>query len=186
MEKNTTLRTNAKIMGGFARCSVLLCLLIICGLFVGCAGGKSKRSKPVPWSLEVTKKTSASITVDIIGVNEFNKAAWEGYDLNKYWDPSDRRRGEQINKLTLDSTQLPRDKAYVLEIENEKWQKWLEEDKATELMIIAHLPLDSGASPGSGRIFLPLDKKIWNTKDSGDRIRIQIQETEIRVLTARR
>lgn len=153
-------------------------------LLPGCSSGGSQKPKPAAWALQISKPTAASIAVDIIGVNRFSKPAWEGYDLNQYWDPNDRRRKEQLHKETLN---LKQGETYTLDANHAKWKIWLDEEKATELLILADLPGTFSGGPGDPRrLFLPLDRKYWDIKDTEGRVMIQVQETQIRVLTAPR
>src|SRR5215467_11939925 len=57
--------------------------------------------KARPLELTFNKTTTASIKVDLIGVNEAEKHSWEGYDLDQYWTDGDSRRAG-VDKLTLE------------------------------------------------------------------------------------
>src|SRR5947199_5063998 len=78
---------------------VVVALLLNAFVVAGCGGGGKATVKPRPWNISITKKTPATIEVDLIGVTELEKAAWEGYSIDDYWKPGDLRRAE-ADKIT--------------------------------------------------------------------------------------
>jgi hypothetical protein len=154
------------------RLSVLLVTAVL--VCVGCGTPKPKNQ---PWSLNLTKVTPASIEVDLIGVSQLEKAAWEGYPLDNYWAPGDLRR-RNADKLT---SNFQSGNTWSVPQTDPKWKGWLGRG-ASELLIIANLPGSFPSGPADPRrIFLPLDKKAWEAK--GQTLEIQIQDTLINVMT---
>lgn len=122
----------------------------------------------------------ASVEVDLIGATEREKAFWETYSIDKYWEPGDPvRRDAEKYTLRLDSGQ-PK----TLSIPDPIWNKWLKRG-ALYLVVIAQLPGDfKGLARDPRREILSLDKRNWKTKDS--LLEIEIQERQIKVLTLER
>jgi len=155
----------------------LFLVLLLASMGSGCG---TPKPKPKPWNLSITKTTPASIQVDLIGVNEIEKPAWEGYDLDKYWSTGDLRRAN-ADKLTVD---LPTGSPWTVSRDNPKWQEWLHRG-ATELLLIANLPGHFTPGPSDPRrVFIPLDKNLW--KAQGGTIQIEVQDDLMRVNTPQR
>jgi hypothetical protein len=151
-----------------ASLSVLLGMLAF--IPIGCQGVK-------PWDLVINKTTPASIEVDLIGINEIVKPAWEGYDVDQYWTPGDSRRAN-AEKLTMN---LPTGQPWIVRKDDPHWRSWIDHG-ATELLIMANLPGHFAPGPTDPRrIFLPLDKHRWKAK--GDTLEIEVQDTIVRPIT---
>lgn len=145
-------------------------------MWIGVACGTPK-VKPRPWNLNITKTTPASIEVDLIGVNEIERPAWEGYDLDKYWQPGDLRRAN-ADKLSMN---LQTGSPWVIPRNDPKWQRWMQRG-ATDLLLIANLPGSFTPGPADPRrVFIPLDKNAW--KASRDTLQIEVQDNLVRVMT---
>jgi hypothetical protein len=160
-----------------ARLALTAVLAAVSLLAVGC--GILGKSKPAAWTVSITKKTQASIEIDVIGVTESEKPSWAGYNIDKYWAPGDpRRKGADKDKLTQT---LEFEKAWRIEKKDSKWSHWFDRG-ATELLIIANLPGKFEPGPTDPRrMFLPLNKKSWDAKKST--LEIEVQDTLIKVLT---
>jgi len=158
--------------------SALVVLLLTALVLAGCGGGGKAKINAKPWNLSITKNTPSAIEVDVIGVTDIEKPAWEGYSINNYWMPGDQRRTD-ADKLTMD---LPTGKEWVIDRENPQWKKWLDRG-VTWVLIIARLPgrFEGGASDPR-RIFASLDKKAWKEKT----IKFEVRDSEIRSLTPQR
>src|SRR5438445_10837380 len=89
--------------------NLLPLLMAIALISVGCAG--TQKIKPKAWAVKITKKTPASIEVDLIGVTELEKPKWEGYSLDEYWKPDDPMR-KNADKITMS---LVRDIQWILD-----------------------------------------------------------------------
>src|SRR5437867_1686804 len=113
--------------GKFAIVALLLNVIFA----AGCGGGGKAIIKPRPWSVSITKQTPAAVEVDLIGVTDLEKPAWEGYSISKYWMPGDPRRAN-ADKITVD---LPTGKEWRVEQDNPQWKKWLDRG-VTYLLII--------------------------------------------------
>lgn len=155
---------------------LLSCSLLLFGLLVsGCGGGGKATIKPRPWAVSIVKNTPASIEVDLVGVTELEKQAWEGYSITRYWTPGDQRRAN-ADKLSMD---LVTGKPWIIEATDPKWNQWLGRG-VTSLLLIARLPgrFEAG-SADPRRLFISLDKNKWKEKT----IKFEIFDTEIRQLT---
>jgi len=147
-------------------------MMVATGFVAGCSS-----THPQPWNISINKTTYASIDVDLIGITELEKPAWEGYDIDKYWRDGDLRR-QNANKITQI---LKMGQPWTVSIDDPKWQEWMNRG-VTELLIIANLPGHFDAGSGDPRrLFLPLDKHSWKAKD--DTLEIEIQDTLILVNT---
>jgi len=157
------------------RCFSQLILLVgLSQLLVSC---QSTRSQARPWDLVITKTVPASIEVDLIGISEIERPAWEGYDLDQYWTAGDSRRAN-ADKL---SRNLETGQPWVVSRADPQWQKWLSHG-ATELLILANLPGHFTAGPTDPRrTFLPLAPSQWKTKSG--RLEIEVQDTIVRPRT---
>jgi hypothetical protein len=152
-------------------------VLLLIALSLILAACQSTRPSPRAWDLMITKTTPASIEVDLVGVSEIEKLAWQGYDLDQYWAPGDSRRAN-ADKLTMS---LPNDQPWVVSKDDPHWRSWLNHG-ATELLILANLPGHFDPGPTDPRrIIIPLDKNRWKTK--GGKLEIEVQDTIVRPLT---
>jgi hypothetical protein len=154
--------------------SVSLWLVALVSVLAAC---QSTRPQPRAWDLVVNKRTPASIQVDLIGVSDIEKPAWEGYDVDRYWTPGDSRRAN-ADKLTKN---LPTGQPWIVSHDDPRWRDWLNHG-ATELLVMANLPGRFAPGPTDPRrIFIPLDRKRWNTKSG--RLEIEVQDTIIRPIS---
>ena len=159
----------------FRQLSVLLLALPLIGF--GC-----RSTKPVAWNLSITKTTTSTIEIDLIGVPRGGKPLWEGYSMDDYWKPGDQRR--------LDAKPLSKDLVYnepwIVTRTNLQWQKWLDLQKATDLLIIANLPgtnFPAGAADPR-RKFIPLSKRAWVANKRT--LEFEVQDTLVSPLTKQR
>jgi|SRR5579862_2249088 len=152
-------------------------LVLVAGvtqLLVSC---QSTRPQPGAWDLVITKTVPASIEVDLIGISEIERPAWEGYDLDQYWTAGDSRRAK-ADKL---SKNLETGQPWIVSRADPQWQKWLNHG-ASQLLIMANLPGRFAAGPTDPRrTFLPLEPNRWKTKSG--RLEIEVQDTIVRPLT---
>ena len=154
--------------------SVAVWLGVLALVVTACQTG---RPSPQAYNLVLNKTTSASIKVDLIGVSQIEKHAWEGYDLDQYWAEGDSRRAN-ADKL---SVVLPTGQPLVVRKDDPHWQTWIR-NGASELLVIADLPGQFTPGPTDPRrIFIPLDKIAWNVKN--DTLEIQVQDTLVRPIT---
>ena len=153
---------------------LLLLLAALALLPIGCG---TPKPKPRAWNVSISKQTPASIEVDLIGITEMERPAWEGYDIDKYWKSGDLRRAN-ADKLSVN---LPTGTPWTVSREDPKWQNWMRRG-ATELLLIANLP--GHFAPGSSdprRVFIPLDKNAWKAKDKT--LQIDVQDDSVRMMT---
>lgn len=138
-------------------------LLVLCAATVlpmaGCSS--TPKGKPTAWNISITKKTTASIEVDLIGVASQNEETFlNGLSREQYWTPDSqiRKDADKLgNKLTKF---LQEDKPWVISRDDPQWSKWLDRG-VYELFVVARLPEASG----DWKVPLPLDKKAWVAKD---------------------
>jgi len=131
---------------------------------------------PRSWNLSITKNTTASIQVDLIGITESEKPYWEGYNLDKYWSDGDLRRKEAQPLTEF----LVKGKAWEIPKTDPKWKEWFDRGD-TQLLIIAQLPGNFDAGPADPRrIFVPL-QPVYNAKD--DTLEIEVLSSMVHVIT---
>jgi hypothetical protein len=154
--------------------SGLLLLVALSGLLVAC---QSTQPNPAAWDVVITKTVPDSIEVDLIGISEIERPAWEGYDLDQYWATGDSRRAN-ADKL---SKSLETGQPWLVSRSDPQWQRWFNRG-ATELLILANLPGHFAPGPTDPRrTFLPLARNRWKT--TGRRLEIEVQDTIVRPLT---
>lgn len=137
----------------------IISLLILCIAIVFAAGCGSTR--PRAWNVSITKKTTASIQVDLIGVasqNEENFLA--GVSADDYWKPDSRIRKDQTQLGNLVSKSLLLNQPWVVDRDDPQWQKWLDRG-VTKLYVVARLP----EAVGDWKVPLPLAKAAWSAKN---------------------
>lgn len=120
---------------------------------------------------------TASVEVDLIGANEREKAYWESYPIDKYWEPGDPGRRD-ADKFTI---RLDDGKPKTLEMPDPIWDKWLSHG-AIYLVVIAQLPGDfKGMARDPRREIISLDAGHW--KGAKSQLQIEIQERLIKIMT---
>jgi hypothetical protein len=157
---------------------MVLCVAVV-GSLAGCAS--SPNGRPVAWNISITKKTTASIEVDLVGVANKNEESFlNGLSSEDYWKPDSqiRKDAEKLgNKLTKF---LQVDQPWIVPRTDPQWHAWLNRG-VFELFIIARLPEASG----DWKVVLPVGKKAWDAKhhtleivvvDSG--VSVQTKATE--------
>ena len=152
-------------------------VLLMAGLSQLLVSCQSTHPQPAAWDLVITKTVPASIEVDLIGISDIERPAWEGYDLDQYWTAGDSRRAK-ADKL---SKNLETGQPWVVSRTDHQWQKWLSHG-ASQLLIMANLPGHFAPGPTDPRrTFLPLAPDRWKTKNG--RLDIEVQDTIVRPLT---
>jgi hypothetical protein len=156
---------------------LLICFVTVTFLGSGCHSG----TQPVAWNVSVTKTTPASIEVDFIGISPIEKPYWlNDVQPDKYWAPNAKIR-QGATKVT---TSFQSGNSFVLKETDPIWNDWFNHG-ATELMIMADLPgVYDNNSTDRRRMFLPLKKKAWNSKNHT--LELEIQDEIIRILTPQR
>jgi hypothetical protein len=157
---------------------MVLCVAVV-GSLAGCAS--SPNGRPVAWNISITKKTTASIEVDLVGVANKNEESFlNGLSSEDYWKPDSqiRKDAEKLgNKLTKF---LQVDQPWIVPRTDPQWHAWLNRG-VFELFVIARLPEASG----DWKVVLPVGKKAWDAKhhtleivvvDSG--VSVQTKATE--------
>jgi len=142
---------------------------------VGC--GSTPKPKPVyGWDISITKKTPASIEVDIVGITSTEKAFCESLTADQYWKPGSRIRTD-LHPL---SQTLQLNQPWEITRGDPKWLEWKGRG-VTEVLVLANLP----GTGGRWKEYLPLDKKAWDPKKKYA-LEVEILETRIQVLTPRK
>ena len=166
--------------------SSILPLAVAIPLFTAC------RPDPVQWNVEIAAATLKSGRLDLIGINQFQKAEyWDGLSVDDYWQRSDSVPGN-IYRLTFDFTEgkinlvdargvertgVANDGSKVVTIPREHpiWRRWFE-NNAAGLVAIGRFPGGrSGPAGGADprKRLLPLFKQCWDSKDRTLRLEIQ-------------
>jgi hypothetical protein len=152
----------------------LISFIALCIITAGC----SSLPKPVPWNVSITKVTPASIEVDIVGISPTEKPYWmNSVKPDDYWKPNNsvRNGAKKLSTTFQDGT------TFELKRDNPIWNDWFSYG-TTELMVMANLPGSYDNGPfDRRRLFLPLNKKLWKSKNKT--LEIEIQDEFIRVLT---
>src|SRR5580693_8362912 len=157
---------------------MVLCVAVVASM-AGCAS--SPNGRPVAWNISITKKTTASIEVDLVGVANKNEESFlNGLSSEDYWKPDSqiRKDAEKLgNKLTKF---IQVDQPWIVPRTDPQWHAWLNRG-VFELFVIARLPEASG----DWKVVLPVGKKAWDAKhhtleivvvDSG--VSVQTKATE--------
>jgi hypothetical protein len=133
-------------LGSLAWCMALALVL------VGC-------SSIHPWNLEISKKTPASIQVDLVGVASPNEENFlTSVSFEDYWN-NPQFRNDQV-KLGNMLTKFPEQgHPWILKATDPQWQAWLQRG-VNEVYVVARLP----EANGNWKVPLPLGKKNWDAK----------------------
>lgn len=156
---------------------LLLALAALSFLATGCG---TTKPKPVAWKLVINKTTPASIEVDLIGVTALDKTYWlNTVKPNDYWRPGNPTR-KNAKKL---SSKFESGPTWTVNSDDPAWQTWFGSG-ASELLVIADLHLrDASNDPTDPRrLFLPLDRNAWESKDKV--LNIIIEDERIYTTTA--
>lgn len=154
-----------------------MAVILTAVLTVGCASTKTHPPRYQAWNVSITKSTTASIEVDLIGVRDSEKPIWDGYNLDKYWSDGDLRRKDAKPLTQILKVGQP----WVVSMNDSKWQEWLNRG-ATDLLVVANLPGHFDAGPADPRhCYLSLNKYAWPPKTNT--LEIVIQDTMISVQT---
>lgn len=145
--------------------AVLTSVLAV-ALAAGCASKFKARSFDVHVDAGLTLK-NATARVDIVGVSDTEKAAWEGVKMSEYWKPGNKWRESAVSLgVVYPMVFRSGEKSKVLPASDEVWNKW--RAQAAWLFVLADLPdpahVDMPGEADSWRAVLPLDKRRWDTK----------------------
>lgn len=155
---------------------LLLALAALSLLAPGCA----TTPKPAAWTLVINKTTPASIEVDLIGVTPLDKTFWlNTVKPNDYWKPGNSTR-KNAKKL---SSKFESGPVWTVRLDDPTWQAWLASG-ASELLVFADLHLREASNDPTDprRLFLPLDKNAWESKDHV--LNIVIEDERLSTTTA--
>lgn len=134
-----------------------LCTALILPL-TGCKS--SPTGRPIAWNLNITKKTTASIQVDLIGVASKNEENFlSGLSADEYWKPDSQIRKDSEKLGNRMTKFLQEGQPWVISQSDPQWQTWLNRG-VYELYVIARLP----EATGDWKVPLPLGKKVWDAK----------------------
>lgn len=150
---------------------------IIAIAFAGCSS--TPKIKPYPWKVSITKRTPASIEMDVLGVTPTDRAYLENVSWDDYWKPDSQIRKDALEMGGVTKF-LKKDEAWVISPEDteykDNWKRW-QSRGAIELLLLARLP-ESG---GLWKVPVSLDKKAWSAKDRT--IQVEVLDSRIVVLT---
>jgi len=146
---------------------------------VGCKS-TSSHGKPVAWNVHITKKTTASIEVDLVGVATANEENFlNGVSREDYWKPDSQIRNDQRKLSNLLTKFLRENQPWVVGRDDPQWRAWLGRG-VFELFVVARLP----EATGNWRVPVSLDKKHWKAKDKT--IEIVVVDSGVQILTPTR
>lgn len=156
----------------------------------GCSS--TPKIKPAPWTVSITKKTPASIEVDLIGVTKSELDYYQTVSWDDYWKPDSqvRKDAPKISKfLEMGKpwvVALKKDSKHLdYEDRSSTWTEWHNRG-VVALLLVARLP-ESG---GFWKRPLSLDEKAWNTeqqlKSERHTIIIEVKDSCVVLLTPSR
>ena len=158
--------------------SILASLLLAFG---GCA---SNTVKPRAFEVRLTLDPALagmSLQVDLIGANTLaDLPKWTTYSVTEYWQPDNPLRRDDSHLCAQFGRGLPA--KLVVARDHPHWQTWLKSG-VSHLVILADLPgvtSDQAGNADPRRLLIPLDKKLWNSKDP---LEIVIQTGGLKLLT---
>jgi hypothetical protein len=131
----------------------------------------------VAWNVSITKKTKASIEVDLIGVATKSEENFlNGLSREEYWKPDSQIR-KDADKLGNKLTKFPQEgQPWVVRRDDPQWHAWLNRG-VFELFVVARLP----EATGDWRVPILLGKKAWKAKDKT--IEIVVVDSGINIQT---
>jgi hypothetical protein len=150
---------------------------------------------PTPWNIEISANTASSVRVDLVGVNQLDKAEWDGLAVDDYWkaDNSVRKNADRLSFEVIDGkVNLADSKGDAAGItglgtatatiprSHPIWKKWLDR-RDLGLVAIGQFPGGSSDRPDPRKKILPIFKQYWDA-DKGT-LRLQVQDNRIQVLT---
>ncbi len=156
-------------------------LLVVFGLVLsGCGSTGHKSGKPVAWNVNVTKRTAASVEVDLIGVSPSEDAYWRrSVKPDDYWNPSKPIRKQAQNRARSD--RFENGTVFLLKIDDPIWNQWRSYG-ASELLVMANLPGKySNDEADPRRLVVPIGKNEWTAKNKT--LELEVLDGQIRVLT---
>jgi len=157
-------------------------------LLTGCQSCKPGKPGPIgKYSIDVAldeSLKSASVIVDLVGVNPSSLPRWEGYDMGRYWKEGDsmRRDADKVVLNFVSGQAL----SHSLPVADKQWDKWKSKG-VTHVLVLADLPGSNVAKPGAQdarRQILSLDQCNWPDKTTG--LKVLVQRSGIVVLTPTR
>jgi len=142
----------------------VLAMVLAAGLLGGCKG------QPVVTVSLDPKLGGASgipaVPIDIVGVNESERARLSEYSMTNYWKPGDTQRASVSSKtINLNADLTPGQKQFILAGQDPIWKTW-KERQAQYLFILVNWPRPGDDKPGeldARRAIVPLDPDRWDT-----------------------
>ena len=168
---------NPKQTAAMARTSLLLFALLL--IAPGCSLLGGKGTKPVAWTIKITKSTAASVEVDLVGISPSEDGYWRrSVKPDDYWNPNKPIQKQAASRMK--STRFEEGPTFVLKNDDPIWNKWLSYG-ATELLIMASLPNKySNDESDPRRQIVSIAKNAWQAKDKT--LEVEILDGQIRVL----
>jgi hypothetical protein len=102
-----------------------------------------------------------TVEIDLVGVNQFDKAAWNSYSMTEYWQRDNPQRLNAIKTSFKFGSAEPT--AKTLKKNDPIWKLW-KNNKVAYLFVMANLPGDHKDMPGSAddrRLSVTIEKKCW-------------------------
>ncbi len=163
-------------------------LVLLAAVVAGCGSCKPGKAGPIGrYSIDVSLDDSlktASVIVDLVGVNPASMPRWEAYDMGKYWKEGDAMRRD-ADKVTLNFVS-GQSLSNAMAKTDAQWDKWAGKG-VTQVLVLADLPGAQVSRPGSQdarRLILPLDQCSW--ADNTTALKVLVQRSGMVVLTPMR
>jgi hypothetical protein len=161
-------------------------MMLLAGVFAGCATPKPGTGPIGRYAISVSLDDSlktASVIVDLVGVNPASLPRWEEYPMGDYWKEGDAMRKDAdkypmnfVSGQSLTNTMPKTDPL---------WAKWASKG-VTHVLVLADLP-GANFRPGkqdARRLILPLYQSSWEGKPST--LKVLVQRSGIQPLTPMR
>jgi hypothetical protein len=162
-------------------------MMLLAGVLAGChtctpgTGPIGRYSINV--SLDDSLKT-ASVIVDLVGVNPASLPRWEAYPMGDYWKEGDAMR-KDADKYTLNFVS-GQSLTNTMPKTDPQWDKWASKG-VTHVLVLADLPGAQVSRPGSQdarRLILPLYQCSWEGNPST--LKVLVQRSGMQPLTPMR
>lgn len=145
---------------------VTILILLAAAMISGCASANRHEivvSLDAPLSRERSRPT---IQVDLIGLDDAERAAWDEMSISTYWMPGSSLRSAARHRVVHFRFSPEQSQLYVVPIDSDIWKIW-RKSGAKWLYVIANLPGGLDDKPGAAdprRLAVSLSSKEWDAE----------------------
>ncbi len=145
------------------RLSLSMLVLLAAALLPGCG---SLHPREVVVALDDSLSRSASrptIQVDLVGLNNSERKAWDEMPLSAYWLPESTIRAGVRDRAVRVRFSPERSQPFVISVDSDVWKTW-QRAGATWLYVVANLPggvEDKRGADDPRRLAISLSSKEW-------------------------